>query len=258
MDALNLAQKVYNMLNRIAVSGGTYKDWLETVYTGGHYMERCETPMFEGGVSQEIVFQEVVSNSATQEEPLGTLAGRGISHGKTRGSQIKIKVTEPAFIMAISVITPRIDYSQGNEFWVTHNNMGNLHVPALDGIGYQDSVNWQRAWWDYKKTSQATYQPAAGKTVAWINYMTNVNKTYGNFANNMAEAFMVLNRNYQYNKSAKFNANTNITDLTTYIDPMKFNYIFADTSLDAMNFWVQTAFDIKVRRLISAKQIPNL
>ena len=35
MDALNLQQKVYNMLNRIAVSGGTYRDWLETVYTAG-------------------------------------------------------------------------------------------------------------------------------------------------------------------------------------------------------------------------------
>ena len=33
LDSLNLAQKVYNMLNRIAVSGGTYRDWLETVYT---------------------------------------------------------------------------------------------------------------------------------------------------------------------------------------------------------------------------------
>ena len=31
----NLQQKVYNMLNRIAVSGGTYRDWLETVYTAG-------------------------------------------------------------------------------------------------------------------------------------------------------------------------------------------------------------------------------
>ena len=39
MDALNLSQKVYNFLNRIAVSGGTYRDWLETVYTGGNYME---------------------------------------------------------------------------------------------------------------------------------------------------------------------------------------------------------------------------
>ena len=37
MDMLNLQQKVYNMLNRIAVSGGTYKDWLETVYTA----EKC-------------------------------------------------------------------------------------------------------------------------------------------------------------------------------------------------------------------------
>ena len=27
MDALNLAQKVYNFLNRIAVSGATYRDW---------------------------------------------------------------------------------------------------------------------------------------------------------------------------------------------------------------------------------------
>ena len=79
MDALNLSQKVYNFLNRIAVSGGTYREWLETVYTSGNYMERCETPTFEGGVSQEIVFQEVVSNSASQDEPLGTLAGRGVT-----------------------------------------------------------------------------------------------------------------------------------------------------------------------------------
>ena len=63
MDALNLSQKVYNFLNRIAVSGGTYRDWLETVYTGGNYMERCETPTFEGGVSQEIVFQEVIATA---------------------------------------------------------------------------------------------------------------------------------------------------------------------------------------------------
>ena len=40
MDALNLQQKVYNMLNRIAVSGGSYRDWLETVYTAGKYLDK--------------------------------------------------------------------------------------------------------------------------------------------------------------------------------------------------------------------------
>ena len=87
--------------------------------------------------------------------------------------------------------------------------------------------------------------------------MTNINRTFGNFAINDNEAFMVLNRNYEMNPSAK-TFETKIADLTTYIDPVKYNYIFAETNLDAMNFWVQTKFDIKVRRLISAKQIPNL
>lgn len=253
MDALNLAQKVYNFLNRIAVSGGTYRDWLETVYTGGNYMERCETPMFEGGVSQEIVFQEVISNSANQDEPLGTLAGRGVTTGRQKGGHIRIKVTEPCYIMCICSITPRIDYGQGNTWDTYLETMNDWHKPALDGIGYQDSLNGERAWWtDYLSDGPLLAKTAAGKTVAWINYMTNVNRTFGNFAPEMTESFMVLNRNYSMDNKGQ------IEDLTTYIDPVKFNYIFADTNLDAMNFWVQTKFDIKVRRLISAKQIPNL
>lgn len=254
MDALNLAQKVYNFLNRIAISGGTYRDWLETVYTGGNYMERCETPMFEGGVSQEIVFQEVISNSASQDEPLGTLAGRGVTTGRQKGGHIRIKVTEPCYIMCICSITPRIDYGQGNTWDTYLETMNDWHKPALDGIGYQDSLNGERAWWTDHIASDggSLTKTAAGKTVAWINYMTNVNRTFGNFAPGMPESFMVLNRNYSMDNNGQ------IEDLTTYIDPVKFNYIFADTNLDAMNFWVQTKFDIKVRRLISAKQIPNL
>lgn len=260
MDALNLAQKVYNMLNRIAVSGGTYRDWLETVFTGGEYMERCETPVFEGGTSQEIVFQEVISNSATEQEPLGALAGRGVSTNRQRGGHIKIKVTEPGYIMCICSITPRIDYSQGNQWDAEIKTMDDLHKPALDGIGYQDSINSERAWWaGYYNADPDKKETAAGKTVAWINYMTNVNRTYGNFAIKDNEAFMVMNRNYELEITGGTSpTKIAIGDLSTYIDPVKFNYIFADTSLEAMNFWVQTKFDIKARRLISAKQIPNL
>ena len=63
-------------MNRIAVSGGSYRDWIETVYTS-NYIERAETPVYMGGMSDEIVFQEVISQSATEQEPLGSLAGRG-------------------------------------------------------------------------------------------------------------------------------------------------------------------------------------
>ena len=252
IDALNLQQKVYNMLNRIAISGGTYRDWLETVYTSGQYMERPETPVFEGGMSQIIEFEEVISKSATENQPLGDLAGRGVSSGPNGSGKLHFKVTEPSYIMGIIAITPLIDYSQGNDWDIVNLlTMDDLHKPALDGIGYEDSMNNQRAWWTRNlSTGEDT---AAGKTVAWINYMTNFNKSFGNFASGNSESFMCLNRNYERNS-----VDNSIADLTTYIDPAKHNEIFADTDRGAQNFWVQTAFDIKVRRNISAKQIPNI
>lgn len=255
MDSLNLAQKVYNMLNRIAVSGGTYRDWLETVYTTGNYIERPETPVFEGGMTQYIEFDEVVSQSATENEPLGTLAGRGKNTRQKGDGRVHFKLTEPSYVIGLCAITPMIDYSQGNDWDMLNlETMDDLHKPALDGIGYEDSLEAYRAWWSsVTDLTNAETNYAAGKTVAWINYMTNFNKTFGNFASGESESFMCLNRNYEFSEETGL-----IEDLTTYIDPSKHNEIFADTNIDAMNFWVQTACDIEVRRMISAKQIPNL
>lgn len=246
IDQLNLSKKVYDMLNRIAVSGGTYQDWVETVYTSGWDMH-TETPMYEGGMSSEIEFQEVVSNSATADEPLGTLAGRGINTSK-KGGKLHIKVTEPCYIMGIASITPRVDYCQGNDFDIYFTTLNDLHKPALDGIGYQDLLTCKAAGW-------VTDSVAYGKTVAWVDYMTNFNKTYGTFAENGNEAFMVLNRIFEP-KNGDFTS-TEI-DNTSYIDPSKYNYIFAETSAESQNFWVQIGFGIESRRVMSAKQIPNL
>lgn len=250
IDTLNLANKVYNMLNRIAISGGTYRDWIETVYTN-NYIERAETPVYEGGMSQEIVFQEVVSNAASEDEPLGTLAGRGKLAGNKKGGFIKIKIDEPSYIMGIVSITPRIDYSQGNKWDMRLETLDDLHKPALDAIGFQDLTTDGLAYWSTKIDDNGVKYTAVGKQPAWLNYMTNVNKTYGNFALRNNESFMVLNRNYEM-------FDDTISDLTTYIDPQKFNYIFADTSLDSMNFWTQIGVNIKARRKMSAKVIPNL
>ena len=130
LDTLILAKKVYNMLNRIAISGGTYNDWIETVYTTD-YISRSEIPEYQGGMSSEIQFQEVVSNSATEGEPLGTLAGRGVNVGK-KGGDVTIKVTEPCYLIGICSITPRVDYSQGNDFDIMLDNLDQIHKPQAE------------------------------------------------------------------------------------------------------------------------------
>ena len=252
IDTLTLAKKVYDMLNRVAISGGSYKDWLDTVYTDS-FKETMETPTFEGGASQEVGFQEVVSNSSEVEEPLGTLAGRGTMVGSQNGGTIKIKTKEPSYIIGICSLTPRIDYSQGNRFDTLFKTLDDLHKPALDGIGFQDLITDKMAYWStIIPNSNEMLMKTCGKQPAWLDYMTNYNRCYGEFADNYSEAFMVLNRNY------KWDEDEDIEDLTTYIDPAKYNYIFADVDLSAMNFWVQIKVEMETRRLISAKSIPNL
>lgn len=247
LDALNLAQKVYNMLNRIAISGGSYKDWIETVYTTDYYF-RAETPVYEGGMSTTIDFEAVVSNSASTasgvEEPLGSLAGRGFNQGK-KGGKIVIKCNEPCYIIGIASITPNVDYSQGNDWDMMQlKTMDDLHKPQLDGIGYQDLLSNQMH-------GRANTNDAIGKQPAWLNYMTDVNKTYADFAAGETESYMVLNRVYDVDEETGEIANP-----STYISPKDYTYIFATNTDTNRDFWVQIGKRIIARRVMSAAQIP--
>ncbi len=252
MDALILAKKIYDMMNRIAVSDGSYQSWQEVVYDE-KALRIAESPMYVGGMSSEIVFDEVVSNSATEDQPLGTLAGRGAERMARGGKSIKIKVREPSMIMIIGSFTPRVDYSQGNKWWTRLQTMNDFHKPNLDAIGFQELITDEIAAFDTEVDAEGklTYK-SAGKQVSWQEYMTNVDQSFGSFSAYQSLAHMAMNRSYEHNNDGA------ISDLTTYIDPTKYNVAFADAKLSAKNIWVQCAIDCIVRRKMSAKQIPNL
>ncbi len=256
IDTLNLAQKLYNLFNRIAVSGGTYNDWRDAVYADGKRL--IESPIYCGGMSAEIGFEEVVGTAQTDSNGnvnhIGQLAGKGTQVNK-KGGKVIIKCDEPCIIMAIASITPRLMYSNGNKWFNTDLfTMDDLHKPALDGIGFQDLITEQMDWREAQQKNGVSKltRYSAGKLPAWINYMTDVDEAFGDFADPLKCGWMVLGRNYEVD------SNSRIKDLTTYIDPQKFNYAFADASLAAQNFWVQIGFDIKKRGLISAKIIPSI
>lgn len=252
MDALILQKKIFNMLNRVAITDGTYQAWREATY-GIRSTMMPESPIFCGGMQSEIAFDEIVSNAATDEEPLGTLAGRGVATMYKSGRGLKIKCTEPSMIMAVGSITPRVDYSQGNKWWTRLQNMDDFHKPTLDAIGFQELIAEEAAAWSTETTENFTHKyQSLGKQPSWIEYTTDVNETYGEFAAGMPLAFMCLNRIYEQG------INRTISNASTYIDPTIYNNIFAESRLSSQNFWVQVAFDVTARRVMSAKQIPNL
>lgn len=252
MDALILQKKIFNMLNRVAITDGTYQAWREATY-GIRSATLPESPVFCGGMQSEIAFDEIVSNSATDEEPLGTLAGRGVATMYKSGRGLKIRCSEPSLIMALGSITPRIDYSQGNKWWTRLETMDDFHKPTLDAIGFQELIAEEAAAWSTEL--QENYTPvyqSLGKQPSWIEYTTDINETYGEFAAGMPLAFMCLNRVYEGDGTST------IKNASTYIDPTIYNNIFAESRLSSQNFWVQVAFDVTARRVMSAKQIPNL
>lgn len=258
VDEFLISQKVYNMLNKINLSGGTYHDWQEVVY-GQKIYRLSEIPVYEGSLIKKIAFQEVVSQSGNNEQPLGTLAGRGIFTDKHIGGNVKISVNEPSYLMAIASITPKIDYSQGNHWNMSIKTLDDLHKPDLDQIGFQDLITDQMYYAETRINADGTVTTkSAGKQPAWTNYTTNVNVVRGNFAIETDSMYMILNRRYEP-KFGIGNSNAiEIKDLSTYIDPLKYNYIFNYTRRDAQNFWVNIGFNIQARRVMSANQMPNL
>lgn len=255
MDELILKKKLFYMMNRIAVSGGSWNDWREVVY-GQRIVRLPESPVYEGGMSAEIIFQEVVSSSDSvangENVPLGSLGGRGTT-AKQKGGKLHIHIDEPSVVMIVESITPRICYSQGNKWYTALETLDDLHKPNLDGIGFQDLITEEMAAFDTIVKNDGTVQKfSAGKQPSWIQYQTNQDESYGDFSAEKPLDFMMLNRRYSANEDGS------IKDLTTYIDPTIYNKAFAVEDIKAKNFWVHINIDCKVRRVMAANQIPNL
>lgn len=260
-DTLILQEKIYKYLNRVLVSGGTYYDWQEATYGEG-VARMCEIPMYIGGMSTEIMFEEVIANNesdiAGRYQALGALAGKGTQTGKKGGNNIHVRMDEPGYIIGIVSITPRISVFQGNDWDRTEiKTMDDLHKPELDGIGFQDLMVENMAWWNTVMLPDGdtiVHRDAVGKQTAWLHYQTAVDKVYGDFAKNDGYSFMVLSRQYEHDPSSP----TAVKDLTAYIDPVKYNYAFAYQDLAAQNFWVEIAFKCISRRKMGAQQLPTL
>lgn len=256
INELNSAEKLYNLEARIAATEQTYTGWIQGTYGLTPDIE-AEMPVFCGGATSSVVFDEVVSTAAATGEPLGTLAGRG--NMEPLNGEVHVQTDEPAMVMAIASITPIIAYTEGNRWFTRLKTFDDLHKPEFDGIGYQAVLLDEVAAWSTERDSNGipSYK-SMGKQVAWAEYMTDVDENYGDFADVGGLEYLVLNRTYESAGQSAGATQFEVQDATSYIDPTKYNYAFASTTLDAQNFWLHVKFDIKAYRKVGNKEIPHV
>lgn len=248
-----LQEKLFKYLNRIQLAGNSVVDWEEASW-GIKSDRKAIMPTFEGAMHVRVNFDPIISQSEDENKPLGTLASTGGFDWKSKkGGNISIRVDDHSYLMIVASLVPLPDYNQGNAWDGDLLSYEDLHSPGKDKIGFQNLITDWMASWDTKIAANGVMtQFSAGKQPSWIQYQTNINETYGTFADE-TEEWMVNVRKYEGDSETR-----RIRDLTTYVDPAKWNYPFAYKQRNAMNFKMQYLIDAQVRILMSANQIPGL
>lgn len=151
--AVNNSQVAMNDFRRALA----IQTWLETNARGGaRYTEqilahfgtrvpdyRLQRAEYLGGGKQAVKISEVVSTANTEvsavEQPLGDLAGHGISVGNT--NRFSYRCQEHGWIIGIMSILPRTAYQQGIDRMWTREDKFDYAWTELAHIGEQEIIN---------------------------------------------------------------------------------------------------------------------
>lgn len=109
-------------------------------YLAGHFGvvssdARLQMPQFIGGGEQIVQISEVIQTSETTTNPLGSMAGKGTSFGRTKS--YKYFAEEHMFVIGLLSIVPDNGYMTGNPRYFYKQNILDFAAPEFNNIGYQ-------------------------------------------------------------------------------------------------------------------------
>lgn len=140
IEDLREANAVQRFLERMAISGSRYKEFLLGMYGVDIQDYRIDRPLYIGGVKTPISISQVVQQSQTTDDSaLGDLGGYGVSAGR----MIPASVYTPEFgvILGILSITPRAIYSQGFDRNDHKFDRYDYFNPLFENLGEQEVLS---------------------------------------------------------------------------------------------------------------------
>jgi len=112
INDLRLAYRVQEWLERNALGGTRYTEWLRAHFGVTPQDSRLQRPEYLGGGVSPVSISEVLQTSETSDDsPLGGYAGHGINVGKSR--TYSLNAVEHMEIIGIIRVLPRTAYFQG-------------------------------------------------------------------------------------------------------------------------------------------------
>jgi len=277
IDQFVTAKKLWNSMNKDALSNGTFKDWVR-IHFGVTPKIMDDMPTFLGSTTTDIIFEDIRATTSAnlgdgEKQYLGDKGSSGLGYAGSR--RFHFVADRPGYIMAVASIVPSVDYYQRLERWTLHTKLSDMFDPDFNGIGLQDvlvsdlcasqypSDRWvQQDFQQAQATQKRSFENSVGKQPAFIEYMTAVNRIRGSFCT--TERSWVLARDF-LKELPLVNPNDTINEgpvgniiTSAYIDPTIWNQSFAVQSPDAMNFLVQFHITNRTRSTVLKRIMPHL
>lgn len=149
---LRRAARLQEFLELANIAGGHYEDQMELFFGQPVRDSRVNKPEYLGGGRQAVQISEVTATAETLvpstdalSQPVGAMAGRGISMGRT--NQFTYQFPEHGIVMGIMSVMPRTAYYEGIEKYWLKTDRTEWLWPKFAQLGEQE-VKQHEIFWD--------------------------------------------------------------------------------------------------------------
>lgn len=244
LSALRTAYAM-DKLARITAKAGKHYDAQTLAHFGVKVPKGVSDEVYHiGSHSQALQIGEVISTAETNV-PLGTLAGRGASKGRSKA----IKFTAPChgFLMAIYSAVPDIDYAAfGLNRVNQYASINDFYHPEFDRLG-MSPVYYGNYLFSLNNTRSSTFM---GWNYRYLELKTNYDIVHGAFNYTLRDWASTHNNTYA---SIVNPTQTSVSDFYQYVSPCYLDNIFTlsfappsvtDTMFDNLNVSLVMTYEI--------------
>lgn len=276
INEFRLANRKQRRRERVAVSGGRYKDILRALWNAKS-RSGVDIPDFINTSSYMIDPRNIVSTADTDVpdvsagKSLGQMAGN-VNQFKAGKYGHTVRTEDPSQVMMIVSLVPEVMYSDGVDKNLLSTRFSDDYSPQFDQVGFQDVpsivYNMLSPVVDHV-TDGVYFSPnnvetvkTVGKNVAWMRYLSNVGRVHGHFVRGFDYDSFVLSRDYRprvpYPIGSAANPPLLETEPNGYAVPMDYQYPFIIQRSDFPNWFFQIDLDIRATRAIGKNYMPTL
>lgn len=156
IENFRFANATQKLLEKIARSGNRYYEYMKAIYGAVIDDAKIDRPIYLGGDKSPIQISEVLQTSAsevTTDQPLGQMAGRGVSVGND--DFIEYIAPDNGFFIEICCALPRTNYQQGLAPMFHRFDRLDFAIPDYAQLGEQQ-VPQRELWYSADDTDDET------------------------------------------------------------------------------------------------------